>query len=132
MPLFVCRSSHASPLSAPFVGSQPLCLICREKLEKEKKMREAIEKEKEQIEREKQDLMLRLYQFEEKTKKAEKGEMWRGVGCFWWLFSVTIQSVSVCVFVGKGKCEQEVDRLCLQVPKQIISDIVVSAFFSKD
>lgn len=61
------------------------CLICREKLEKEKKMREAIEKEKEQIEREKQDLMLRLYQFEEKTKKAEKGELWRGVGRLWWL-----------------------------------------------
>lgn len=37
-------------------------------------MREAIEKEKEQIEQEKQDLMMRLYQFEEKTKKAEKGE----------------------------------------------------------
>lgn len=51
-----------------------LCLICRAQLENEKKKREAIEKEKEQMEREKQDLMLRLYQFEEKTKKAEKGE----------------------------------------------------------
>lgn len=71
--LFVSRN-HASTLSAPFVGSRQLCLICREKLEKEKKMREAIEKEKEQIEQEKQDLMMRLYQFEEKTKKAEKGE----------------------------------------------------------
>ncbi|TMS12642.1 Ezrin [Larimichthys crocea] len=44
----------------------------RAQLENEKKKREAIEKEKEQMEREKQDLMLRLYQFEEKTKKAEK------------------------------------------------------------
>lgn len=31
------------------------------------------------MEREKQELMMRLYQFEEKTKKAEKGEGW-GVG----------------------------------------------------
>lgn len=28
------------------------------------------------MEREKQELMMRLYQFEEKTKKAEKGEGW--------------------------------------------------------
>uniref|UniRef100_A0A7N9AYQ1 Ezrin b n=1 Tax=Mastacembelus armatus TaxID=205130 RepID=A0A7N9AYQ1_9TELE len=46
----------------------------RAQLENEKKKREAIEKEKEQMEREKQDLMMRLYQFQEKTKKAEKGE----------------------------------------------------------
>uniref|UniRef100_A0A669B9Z7 Ezrin b n=1 Tax=Oreochromis niloticus TaxID=8128 RepID=A0A669B9Z7_ORENI len=46
----------------------------RAQLENEKKKREAIEKEKEQMEQEKQDLMMRLYQFEEKTKKAEKGE----------------------------------------------------------
>uniref|UniRef100_A0AAZ3P7V1 FERM domain-containing protein n=1 Tax=Oncorhynchus tshawytscha TaxID=74940 RepID=A0AAZ3P7V1_ONCTS len=44
----------------------------RAQLENEKKKREAIEREKEQMEREKQDLMMRLYQFEEKTKKAEK------------------------------------------------------------
>ncbi|KAM4529756.1 ezrin b isoform 1-T2 [Fundulus diaphanus] len=44
----------------------------RAHLENEKKKREAIEKEKDQMEREKQDLMMRLYQFEEKTKKAEK------------------------------------------------------------
>ncbi|XP_030637057.1 ezrin b [Chanos chanos] len=44
----------------------------RAQLENEKKRREAIEKEKEQVEREKQELMMRLYQFEEKTKKAEK------------------------------------------------------------
>ncbi|KAG7270448.1 hypothetical protein CRUP_022761 [Coryphaenoides rupestris] len=41
-------------------------------LENEKKKREAIEREKEQMEREKQELVMRLYQFEEKTKKAEK------------------------------------------------------------
>ncbi|XP_038147816.1 ezrin b [Cyprinodon tularosa] len=41
-------------------------------LENEKKKREAIEREKEQMEQEKQELMMRLYQFEEKTKKAEK------------------------------------------------------------
>ncbi|XP_041831751.1 ezrin b isoform X2 [Melanotaenia boesemani] len=44
----------------------------RAQLDNEKKKREAIEKEKEQMEQEKQDLMMRLYQFEEKTKKAEK------------------------------------------------------------
>uniref|UniRef100_A0A8C7Z9J7 Ezrin b n=1 Tax=Oryzias sinensis TaxID=183150 RepID=A0A8C7Z9J7_9TELE len=44
-------------------------------LENEKKKREAMEREKEQIEREKQDLMMKLYQFEEKTKKAEKGSL---------------------------------------------------------
>ncbi|XP_023134303.2 ezrin b [Amphiprion ocellaris] len=44
----------------------------RAQLENEKKKREAIEKEKEQMEREKEDLRMRLYQFEEKTRKAEK------------------------------------------------------------
>ncbi|KAK9956231.1 hypothetical protein ABG768_013977 [Culter alburnus] len=44
----------------------------RAQLESEKKRREAIEREKEQMEKEKQELMMRLYQFEEKTKKAEK------------------------------------------------------------
>lgn len=62
-------------MSAPFVVSRRLCLICRNKVKNEKKMRMAIEKEKEQIEREKQDLMIRLYQFEEQTKKAENGEV---------------------------------------------------------
>lgn len=63
-------------MSAVFVGSRQLCLIFRAQLENEKKKREAIEKEKEQMEREKQDLMMRLYQFEEKTKRAEKGGAW--------------------------------------------------------
>uniref|UniRef100_A0A6Q2Y9Z2 FERM domain-containing protein n=1 Tax=Esox lucius TaxID=8010 RepID=A0A6Q2Y9Z2_ESOLU len=44
----------------------------RSQLENEKKKREAMEREKDQMEREKQELMMRLYQFEEKTKKAEK------------------------------------------------------------
>lgn len=44
----------------------------RAQLENEKKKRESIEREKEQMEREKQELMMRLYEFEEKTKKAEK------------------------------------------------------------
>ncbi|XP_043925951.1 ezrin [Protopterus annectens] len=44
----------------------------RAQLENEKKRREAIEKEKEAVEREKRDLMLRLHQFEEKTKQAEQ------------------------------------------------------------
>lgn len=44
----------------------------RAQLESEKKKREVIEREREQIEREKQELVMRLYQFEEKTKKAEK------------------------------------------------------------
>ncbi|GAA6096566.1 ezrin a [Tachysurus ichikawai] len=44
----------------------------RAMLENEKKKRENIEREKEQMEREKREMMLRLSQFEEKTKKAEK------------------------------------------------------------
>uniref|UniRef100_A0AAY5F2J5 FERM domain-containing protein n=1 Tax=Electrophorus electricus TaxID=8005 RepID=A0AAY5F2J5_ELEEL len=44
----------------------------RAQLESEKKKREAIEQEKEQMEREKRELMMRLYQFQEKTEKAEK------------------------------------------------------------
>ena len=33
-----------------------------------------MEKEKEKMEKEKQDLILRLYEFEETTKKAQRGE----------------------------------------------------------
>ncbi|KAL0969499.1 hypothetical protein UPYG_G00228100 [Umbra pygmaea] len=44
----------------------------RAQLENEKKKREAMEREKEQMEKEKRDLMLRLHQFEETTKKAER------------------------------------------------------------
>ncbi|MCJ8736873.1 hypothetical protein PDJAM_G00017310 [Pangasius djambal] len=44
----------------------------RAQLENEKKKRENIEREKEQMEREKREMMLRLSQFEEKAKKAEK------------------------------------------------------------
>lgn len=49
-------------------------LFRREQLESEKKRREAIEREKEQMEREKQDLMVQLQEFEETTKRAERGE----------------------------------------------------------
>lgn len=48
-------------------------LPCRAQLEKEKKRREAVEKEKDQMEREKKDITMRLYQFEEKIRKAEHG-----------------------------------------------------------
>ncbi|XP_029348954.1 ezrin a isoform X1 [Echeneis naucrates] len=44
----------------------------RDQLEDEKKRREAIEREKVQMEREKQDLMMRLQEFEETTRRAEK------------------------------------------------------------
>ncbi|XP_054469209.1 ezrin a [Anoplopoma fimbria] len=44
----------------------------RDQLESEKKKREAMEKEKEQMEREKQDLMTKLHEFEETTKRAER------------------------------------------------------------
>ncbi|XP_061890894.1 ezrin b isoform X2 [Entelurus aequoreus] len=44
----------------------------RAQLDREKKRREAIEREKEMIELEKKDMMLKLYHFEEKTKKTEK------------------------------------------------------------
>ena len=49
----------------------------RDLLEGEKKKRTAIEKEKEEMEREKRDLMMRLMQYEETTKKAEKVRMHR-------------------------------------------------------
>lgn len=52
------------------------CLPCREQLEKEKKIREDIEREKEQIDRERRDLMYKLCQYEKQNKKAEKGEAW--------------------------------------------------------
>ncbi|KAK5857914.1 hypothetical protein PBY51_011123 [Eleginops maclovinus] len=44
----------------------------REQLESEKKKREAIEREKEDMEKEKQALMLKLHEFEETTKRAER------------------------------------------------------------
>ncbi|CAL8283672.1 unnamed protein product [Lota lota] len=46
--------------------------IERDMLEGEKRKRTAIEKEKEEMEREKRDLMIRLMQYEETTKKAER------------------------------------------------------------
>lgn len=42
-------------------------------LETEKRKREQAEKEKEKIEREKEELMERLAQIEEQTKKAQRG-----------------------------------------------------------
>lgn len=54
--------------------NEDFVLFCRDQLESEKKKREAIEKEKEQMEREKQELMKKLCQFEETTKRAERGE----------------------------------------------------------
>lgn len=53
----------------------------REQLENEKKRRAAIEKEKADVEREKQELMMKLYQFEETTKKAERGETLNRLQC---------------------------------------------------
>ncbi|XP_053566627.1 ezrin [Bombina bombina] len=44
----------------------------RQQLENEKKKREAVEKEKEQMLREKEALMLRLHDYEEQTKRAER------------------------------------------------------------
>ncbi|XP_077443308.1 ezrin b [Stigmatopora argus] len=41
-------------------------------LEKEKRKRETIEREKEQMEQDKKEIMSRLYQFQEKTRKAEQ------------------------------------------------------------
>lgn len=52
-------------------------LICRDQLENEKRKREAMERERQQMEREKQELMTRLSQFEETTKRAERGEQRR-------------------------------------------------------
>lgn len=54
-------------------------MFCRDQLESEKRRREAIEKEKENMEREKQELMMKLYQYEETTKKAERGETLRSL-----------------------------------------------------
>lgn len=50
-------------------------VFCRDQLESEKKRRAAIEREKEEMEREKRELMERLHQFEETTRRAERGEI---------------------------------------------------------
>lgn len=50
-----------------------VCVSCRDQLESEKKKRENIEREKQQMERDKQELMMKLYEFEETTKRAERG-----------------------------------------------------------
>lgn len=50
------------------------CVFCRDQLESEKKRREAIEMEKENMAKEKQELMMKLYEYEETTKRAERGE----------------------------------------------------------
>ncbi|XP_077416131.1 ezrin a isoform X1 [Vanacampus margaritifer] len=46
----------------------------RDQLESEKKRREAIELEKDQMEREKRELLTKLLQYEETTKRTERGE----------------------------------------------------------
>lgn len=48
--------------------------VCRDRLEMEKRRRATIEREKADMEKEKKELMMRLYQFEETTKRAERGE----------------------------------------------------------
>uniref|UniRef100_A0A8B9HVQ2 Ezrin a n=1 Tax=Astyanax mexicanus TaxID=7994 RepID=A0A8B9HVQ2_ASTMX len=45
----------------------------RAQLENEKKRRETIEREKEEMEREKREMLMRLSQFEEQARKAERG-----------------------------------------------------------
>lgn len=50
-----------------------VCVFCRDQLDIEKRKRETIEKEKEQMEREKLEMMTKLYEFEETTKRAERG-----------------------------------------------------------
>ena len=49
-------------------------VLRRDLLEGEKRKRAAIEKEKEDMEREKREMMRRLMQYEETTKKAERGQ----------------------------------------------------------
>lgn len=49
-------------------------VFCRDQLEIEKRRRTIIEREKADIEHEKQKLMMKLYQYEETTKKAERGK----------------------------------------------------------
>lgn len=50
------------------------CPWRRDRLESEKRRREAIEREKADVEKEKKDLMTKLYEYEETTKRAERGE----------------------------------------------------------
>lgn len=59
---------------ALLVSKLKLFLSYRQLLENEKKKRETIEREKAQMLREKEELMLRLQEYEIKTKKAEKGK----------------------------------------------------------
>lgn len=49
-------------------------MFCRDQLENEKKRRATIEREKADIEEEKQKLLMKLYQYEETTKRAERGK----------------------------------------------------------
>lgn len=49
-------------------------MFCRDQLENEKRRRATIEKEKADMEREKRELMTKLCQYEETTKRAERGE----------------------------------------------------------
>uniref|UniRef100_A0A7N6C4V3 FERM domain-containing protein n=1 Tax=Anabas testudineus TaxID=64144 RepID=A0A7N6C4V3_ANATE len=72
--------------------------IERDQLESEKKKREAIEKEKEQMEREKKELMMKLSQFEETTKRAERGDS-------------SLQSYKAELEEERRKAEQEAARL---------------------
>lgn len=55
-------------------SSPCVCVLRRDRLEMEKRRRAAIEREKADMEREKKELMMRLNQFEETTKRAERGE----------------------------------------------------------
>lgn len=64
-------------------GPRPLCCrisaanACpsrRDRLESEKRRREAIEREKADVENEKRNLVAKLYEYEETTKRAERGE----------------------------------------------------------
>lgn len=56
------------------VSAANACPSRRDRLESEKRRREAIEREKADVENEKRNLVARLYEYEETTKRAERGE----------------------------------------------------------
>lgn len=68
------QMAHVVVIAWDKVKPSSPCVLRRDRLEMEKRRRATIEREKVDMEREKKELMMRLYQFEETTKRAERGE----------------------------------------------------------
>lgn len=82
------------------------------------------------MEQEKQDLVMRLYQFEEKTKKAEKGEGRRSpyitspfrVGSV--CVSVCVKIVRIWVLTQVGECQANKEEQVDSIKAFVSSDVI--------